>query len=433
MRSCVTRRRVWGPGFGPFGFGDVRPTGPDGGFSIDGLRAGDTYDLVVLGPDGVGTRREGVFAPAEGVDIVVSGPGRIAGRVVDAQTLAPVTDFQVGFGPDRSSSRAGGGPAAGRAMARAIRSAAAGTGGGPQAVHSEDGHFVLEDVPAGTWEVVAQAKGYQSARVGGLAVEEGSTRDAVEVRLTPGHAIRGRVIDGTTGAPVLDATVALQRAGGGRALAILMGASDARTDGDGRFAIEGLAAGSYGVIAQHPDYASATTAVEVKDAPAPVELRMVRDASFGVPLRTVQVRATAGAGPVFAGAVPLDGEGRGEVPSLPPGGYGLAVYASGYAPALLTVTTPAPPLVVPLTVGGGIEIHAGPATLAKGSARVQVVTAGGQPYPFSFFSIEGRLTLSAPIRRVENLGPGSYVLQVEGREGHPFEVQPGGLTIVTLP
>jgi hypothetical protein len=99
----------------------------------------------------------------------------------------------------------------------------------------------------------------------------------------------------------------------------------------------------------------------------------------------------------------------------------------------LTVTTPAPPLVVPLTVGGGIEIHAGPAALAKGTARVQVLTAGGLPYPFSFFSSEGRLTLSAPIRRLENLSPGSYVLLVDGGEGRPFEVQPGGLTIVRLP
>src|SRR4029453_2026900 len=52
----------------------------------------------------------------------------------------------------------------------------------------------------------------------------------------------------------------------------LMGEADARTDGDGRFAIEGLAPGSYTVVAQHPDYAEATAVVDVKDGPASAEL-----------------------------------------------------------------------------------------------------------------------------------------------------------------
>jgi len=159
-----------GPGFGPFAPGaDLRPTGADGTFSIDGLRAGETYDLVVLGPDGTGARREGVAAPSEDVDIVVPGPGRISGRVIDAQTLSPIADFQVDFGPDRSSGRGGFGPGGrfggggGRAAVRTIRALAGGGNAGPEAVHSEDGTYSLDEVPAGTWEVVAQAKGYQSA------------------------------------------------------------------------------------------------------------------------------------------------------------------------------------------------------------------------------------------------------------------------------
>ena len=805
------------PGFGPFGgplggpFGGgligagtggpdpLRGTGADGAFSLAGLRAGETYDLVVLGPDGTATRREGVAAPSEDVDIVVPGPGRISGRVIDAQTLSPIPDFQVDFGPDRSSGRGGFGPGgragAGRVTVRAIRAFTDAANAGPQAVHSDDGAFALDDVPAGTWEVVAQAKGYQGARVGGVSVEEGGARDGVEVRLTPGNAIRGRVLDGAGGIPVLDASVTLQRAGGGgRALAQLMGESDARTDGDGRFAIEGLAPGSYTVVAQHPDYAEATALVDVKDGPASAELRMVpgglvggvvlstanapvagaavslssgggggfgrggfaslaggdstvtddsgrfrfrhvtagrytvsasmrghgttpadvvlqagesrdnlvlslasgtrirgavtglpaalrgnvrvfasgpdgygaatttaadgsfevtgapvgavnlramagdptstrsassqveivegeeeaqvqivfesgfslsgtvtrngqpvdgasvsaslgggsfdsartspsgtyriegltagtytvtaslgggfggaprtqsiaidgdatldlvipfarlggvvldgtthqpladvvvqattptaargprtastdsnghfsledleaspytlvsrktgyqldtrevtpaesggddlvvelargagialevRDASFGVPLHAVQARATDGSGAaVFGGNVPLDNDGRGEIPSLPAGSYRVAVYASGYAPAILTVTAPAPPVLLPLTVGGGIEIHAGPATLGSGSARAQVLTTGGQPYPFAFFSPEGRLTLTAPVRRLENLAPGAYVLQVEGTEPRPFEVRADTITTVALP
>src|SRR5262249_34519644 len=109
------------PSFGPFGVGNLRATGPDGTFSISGLRAGDSYDLVVLAPDGVGARKEGVSAPTDGLEILVSGPGRISGRVVDAATGGPVKDFQVDFGPDRSSGRGGFGANAGRMMARMMR------------------------------------------------------------------------------------------------------------------------------------------------------------------------------------------------------------------------------------------------------------------------------------------------------------------------
>ena len=786
------------PSFGPFGIGNLRSTGPDGTFSVSGLRAGETYDLVVLAPDGVGARREGVSAPSEGLEVVVPGPGRIGGRVVDAQTGAVVRDFQIDFGPDRSSGRRGFGANAGRAVARMMRQGTAAVAGGAQAIHSEDGTFVLDDVPPGTWEVVAQSKGYQTARVGGVTVDESGTREGVEVRLTAGNAIRGRVLDGSSGIPVLDASVTLQRpGGGGRALALLMGESDARTDADGLFAIEGLGAGSYTVVAQHPDFADATALVEVKEGPATTELRLmpgaavagtvlsetraplpgatvvlgagagfgrggflggglgspaanstitddsgrfrfahvtagrysvsaslrghqtapvdvllqvgeskenlllslaqgarihgtvsglpaalrgnvaiaangpdgwsgasqagadgsfelagapagpinlramagqpggsmrsataqvalaegqddaqvqvvfeqgftltgtvsrhgqaldgamvsaslagvggrtasartdssgayrlegltegtysvmvtppgggrpqrestalsddatldivipvarlggtivdggtgqplgeatvqavekdaggpaarattdsnghfslddldpsaytlsvqrqgfllqtrdvtaaegagddlvleltrgegigieVRDAVAGVPLRGVQLRATSAAGAVvFGGNVALDSSGRGEVPSLPAGTYALAVYAPGYAPALVSAAAPAPRVLIAMMTGGGVDIHAGRATLAGGTARGQVLTAGGQPYPFSMFAPDGRLTLAAPLRRLENLGPGRYVLSLESGTTYPFEIQAGVVSVVTLP
>ena len=784
------------PSFGPFGIGNLRSTGPDGTFAISGLRAGDTYDLVVLAPDGVGARREGVSAPSEGLEVVVPGPGRIGGRVVDAQTGAVVRDFQIDFGPDRSSGRGGFGANAGRAVARMMRQGTAAAGGGAQAIHSEDGTFVIDDVPPGTWEVVAQAKGYQTARIGGVTVDESGTREGVEVRLTAGNAIRGRVLDGSSGVPVLDASVTLQRpGGGGRALGLLLGESDARTDADGLFTIEGLGPGSYTVVAQHPDFADATALVEVKEGPATTELRLmpggvvagtvlsetraplpgavvvlgtgggfgrggfggfggpggnstttddagrfrfshitagrysvsaslrghqtapvdvmlqvgeskenlllslaqgarihgtvsglpaalrgnvaiaasgpdgwsgstqaaadgtfevtgapagpvnvramaghlggnmrtanaqvavaegqeevpvqivfeqgftlsgtvsrhgqpvdaamvsaslaggggrtasartsssgayrveglaegtysvlvmpsgggrpqrestnvsddatldivipgarlggtvvdggtgqpladaavqaaskegggplarattdsngrfgledldpsayvvsvrregfllqtrdvvaaegagddlvfelargegigiqVRDAAAGVPLRGVQVRATSAAGTVaFGGNVALDSEGRGEIPSLPAGAYALAVYAAGYAPALVSAAAPAPRVLIAMTAGGAVDIHAGPATLAGGTTRGQVLTAGGQPYPFAIFAPDGRITVAAPIRRLENLGPGRYVLSLEGGATYPFEIQLGTISAVTLP
>ena len=54
-------------------------------------------------------------------------------------------------------------------------------------------------------------------------------------------------------------------------------------------------------------------------------------------------------------------------------------------------------------------------------------------HPFSLFAADGHLTLNAPRRRLDDLGPGHYVLQPEAGEGRPFDVQAGALTVVTLP
>src|SRR5207245_3832943 len=104
------RVRALSPGSRGAGFpggSDGPATGADGAFSIDGLRAGDSYDLVAIGPRRGATRREGVSAPTEGVEIALPSPGRIAGRVLDAQTLSPVPDFQVDYEADRSSGGGG--------------------------------------------------------------------------------------------------------------------------------------------------------------------------------------------------------------------------------------------------------------------------------------------------------------------------------------
>jgi hypothetical protein len=160
----------------------------------------------------------------------------------------------------------------------------------------------------------------------------------------------------------------------------------------------------------------------------------VRDAAAGVPLRAVQVRATSAAGAaVFAGGIALDSEGRGVVPSLPAGPYSLAVYAAGYAPALFSAAAPAPSVLVAMTAGGSVDVHAGPTTLAAGTARAHVLTAGGQPYPFTMFAADGQITLNTPVRRLSDLAPGRYTLALESGATYPFDIQVGVVSSVALP
>jgi large repetitive protein len=768
-------------------FASREPTGPDGAFLADGLRAGETYDLLLMGPGAPGTRTPGVTAPADGVQLQAPGRGAIAGKVVDAQSGAALKDFEVSFSPDRS--------AGGRGFV--IRVGGPGRRGGEgqrQAVHSDAGAFLLEDVPPGTWQVNVEAKGYEDARIGGVVVESGKTKDGVEVRASQGSAIRGRVLDLSNSQPVANAQVTAQVVGGaGRPpMAGLFGQNGVPTDADGAFEIDGLSPGRYLVSVTHPDYADASQQVEVKDAVAAAEIRLdgggsigggvisdtqrplagasvalqaagegggrmgflaamqttlsddsghfrfdhlsagrytlvaslrerssapvdvplqagetrqdvslalaagatlrgsvsglpdaelagvnvfasgpdeysasvrtasdgsfeldgvpvgaiqlratagdflsgtrsastqltiaqgqveasaqiafeqgfsvsgrvtkggdpvtdafviatlrgsgrtstgrsdasgnysleglpagtydlnasspesgsaraqqvelksdttvdlaipvasisgtvlesgsrmpladaqvsadssqggrsfrmaastdsagrfalqdlepksytlttrragflydtrsvtaseqpsdglvieltrgegigliVKDGIYGVPLRGVLARATDASGnAAFMGSVALDSDGRGEIPSLQPGSYQVALSASGYAPVFLSVAVPSAALAVALTPGGSVELHVGPASLASGTAVVSILDARGLPYPLSLFGPAGSLTVSTPVRRLDNLAPGRYTAVVEGQKPVSFAVSEGGVVVVELP
>src|SRR5258706_2850939 len=103
-----------------------------------------------------------------------------------------------------------------------------------------------------------------------------------------------------------------------------MGESDARTDSEGRFAIEAVAVAWYAVVAKHRDYAAAGAVVDVREGPASAELRMLPGGTVGgvvlsptnTPLAGAAVSLSAGAG---------GGRGRG-------GGFG------GFAGGDTTVT-----------------------------------------------------------------------------------------------
>lgn len=261
---------------GPFGpSGENVPTGVDGTFVLDGLEAEAAYDLSAMGGTaGPGPSLKGVVAPADGVEIVVTGTGRIEGSAVDAKSGRPLTAFDVSYEPERS----------GGMVFRIGRRGAFSGFGAKVRVEAEDGRFALEDVPAGKWAVVVEAKGYQTARAGGVVVEEATTTDGVEVRVPAGSALKGRVVDAKSGRPVVEASVSASAADGpGGAFAGLAAieGNEAFSDADGRFELEGLAPGKVSLRVDHDDYEVRTETVELKEGGSSVEVSLSKGGTLG--------------------------------------------------------------------------------------------------------------------------------------------------------
>ena len=136
---------------------------------------------------------------------------------------------------------------------------------------------------------------------------------------------------------------------------------------------------------------------------------------------------------MFVGQVSLDGEGKGEIPGLPPGSYSVTAQASGYAAVRVpNVLAPSTVLRLAFTPGGSVEFRTTEDFLAGGAKSGQLVSLTGSPVgtglggPNSF-------RLSRLIQRMENLAPGRYRLTLEDGTNTTFEIAEGGTTIVAIP
>ncbi len=264
---------------GPRARGNLNPTGSDGFFVLDGLKPGQAYDLQLFGGPGIGPQMKNVVPPTNGLEIIVAGSGRILGRAVDAQSGRPLTEYAVSYEPERS-----GGGGIFRIVNRMAGQRLTGMGEKTE-VRSDDGTFQLDDVPPGTWSVVVEAKGYQSAHAGNVVVEEGGTVQNVEVKVSLGASLKGRVSDVTSGQPVAGATVTHGAAGGGGGpMAVIAAASaeeETATDADGAFTLDGLVPGKVSLTVKHPDYSDAHQTVDVKEGTAGVEIKLTPGSALG--------------------------------------------------------------------------------------------------------------------------------------------------------
>jgi len=318
---------------------DAMSTGPDGVFVLEGLKRDTVYDLQLFGGAtfGPGPTKRGVVPPASDLEWVVEGLGRIEGIAVDAKTGEPIPSFEV-------SCEAEGAGFGGMRERRGMGSLVGGGVGLPVAVEAADGRFALEEIPAGTWQVLVTAKGFQPGRAGGVVVEEGTTTDGVDVRVPRGVRLEVLVLDARTRKGVPEASIAIHTETGAPAFGDgALGGGGLVTDVDGKVGGEGLAPGRVTVTVHHSDYTAATTSALLTEAGGRVEVALSSGGALaGVVLSETRQRVP-GAEVSLAGAstegrrfgaggdTVADGTGRFRFDHLAPGRYTLRARAAGQA------------------------------------------------------------------------------------------------------
>ncbi|HWS72472.1 MAG TPA: carboxypeptidase-like regulatory domain-containing protein, partial [Thermoanaerobaculia bacterium] len=285
-----------------------------------------------------------VNAPTRDLTIDLPAGGRITGRVFDKASHNPITSFQAGI----NTSRSGGGRM--MVMPPQLRS-----------FTSDDGTFVLENVPPGDTQVIVNAPGYTSGRVPGLTVEDGKTIAGIEVGLETGTRLTGRVTN-ADGQPIPGASV---RQGDGGPMRTPDGM--ATTDSNGEFAIEALEAGekTFQVSASGYLTESRTLTLSGRDARLDVQLSsgtkvsgvVVTEAGAPVADAQVYIRGLGGMG--TRRSARSDANGAFQLGGLAPGHYTFFAERTPYTQATVhdfDISSGAPLRIV-MTSGGTITGH----------------------------------------------------------------------------
>ena len=206
-------------------------------------------------------------------------------------------------------------------------------GGGPPRAVDPDGRFVVPDLEAGTYVVVAAAPGHVPARADDVKVAAGATARVALTLTAGGHDVTGLVTD-VSGGPIEGATVSATRRetlGRGEIVAA------AFTDRDGRYRLT-LAPGAYVVSGEREDYVRASANLELADGARTLDLRLVpagvvegvvKDVASGAPVAGAKVEASTAQLGRFGGmhrgaSVTTDARGQFRLAGLTPGAIALS-------------------------------------------------------------------------------------------------------------
>ena len=221
-------------------------TARDGSFRFVDLPAGNLV-LDCFGMDVARKEEPNVAVDRTDVTIVMDRPARLAGRVVDDGTGAPVPRFSVRFVDpqlQQGERRAGG---YGVEWVRGLEFSDVDGVWRTETERFDDGAVLGVEVTAG---------GYAPAVLRRVIAAPNPDPNGCVLRLQKATRITGRVVDALTGSPVADARVAVFDDDHP-----LLGRDPfedprtaARSAADGSFAIEGAGVGSVRLVVRHPEW-----------------------------------------------------------------------------------------------------------------------------------------------------------------------------------
>jgi protocatechuate 3,4-dioxygenase beta subunit len=313
-------------------------TDPEGKFRLEGFGTERRVMLNVMA-EGYSALQKQITPSPEEVVLVLTTSGTIRGRVEDAATNRPVTDFTASYADARGQ------------LAGAVR-VVMGLGEREKSFQSPDGSFELADVPPGKWGVRVSSPGYRPAEVSGIEIAEGETKEGVVVALKKGAVISGRVLDPRRGTGVPNASVSWTEgsdaSGMGAGMAVLArldagGGTAATTDADGRFRFDGLPSGKITLSAEHPDFVEVSKQIELDDETS-VDLTLGlggsisgtvvgKDGRTGIPGADVLLRDQGGSFTMGDDSARADASGNFSFEHLKAGRYGVSARSNAGASA----------------------------------------------------------------------------------------------------
>ncbi|WP_224243518.1 carboxypeptidase-like regulatory domain-containing protein [Hyalangium gracile] len=202
---------------------EVTTTGAGGGFSVE-VEAGEHTVSARRGTEAGALEQALIVSAGKTVrDVRIQlGPSAVLkGLVVARGTGAPVAGARVDVSPYGSSGDCG------------------------RAVTDDTGHFAVEHLAPGSYDVVVTAPGFAPLSRRALTVASGE-HFSIELHLTGTGAVEGQVRDGA-GQPIAGAQVLRTDLWGGSAEE---SPGEARTDAEGRYRLEGMPVGSSNLTAR---------------------------------------------------------------------------------------------------------------------------------------------------------------------------------------
>jgi len=308
-----------------------------------------------------------------------------------------------------------------------------------EATTGSDGRFEIRDLPAGTWDLAVQGKGYAPLRVPGLGVPEGAgSTDLGTVILAPGAPVEGYVVD-REGHPIAGASVQATESDAGFAVGEEGSSPAAITRADGFFRIEDRRPGeTIDLVASRTGYAPA--ALPGVAVPAEEPVRIVLQAAsavegrtmdpdgqplsnvmvFVIPADPASVAALGSAGLSQTGPATSKADGSFRIENIAPGTIELHAMTLGRPQALLKNLE-----VQPGKDLTGVEIVVAPGAVVEG----RVLTASGKPVagaevnvmdPDSTF---GATSDGDGHYRLEGVSPGAHLIEAAHKSYPPARRQ----------